>query len=115
LTHAVIGEVIFHVQQDKHAKAASKATISFLSYIENGIFQVHELSGDYVSRMKIHRAKYLDKKLDFADLSLVLAAEDRQLDKIVTIDQRDFGYLKYGRKTKQKTVQAGFTVILPEL
>jgi len=52
LTQAVIGEVIYHVQKDKHAKAASRAVISLLELIEKGPIQVHELSRDYISRLK---------------------------------------------------------------
>lgn len=115
LTQAVIGEVIYHIQKGKSNKAASKAVVSFLEDIESGLFAVHELSEDYITRMKTIRSQYLDQKLDFADISLVLAAEDRQISEVVTIDLKDFGYLKYKFVSKKTKTLKPFRVIAPEL
>lgn len=115
LTHAVLCEAIFHIQKDRHAEAASEAVIDLLEKIENGQLKLHSVDEhDYVSRLKELREKYSDQKLDVADLSLVIAAEDRQIGKIVTIDRKDFGFLTY-EKTGRVPRQSAFTVILPEL
>lgn len=113
LTQAVICEVVFHIQKDEHVQAASKAVIHFLGLIDGNKLQVHELESGYVLRIKQLREKYEDKKLDFADLSLVLAAEDRQIDQVVTLDRKDFGFLKFKSGSGRKQEQ-GFRIILPE-
>jgi len=114
LTHAVLCEVIFHIQKDRHANAASEAVISFLKLIEDDKLRLHDDDDSYVSRIKHLRSKYMDKKLDIADLSLVLAAEDHQIQKIVTIDRKDFGFLTF-RKSGKGNKRSGFTIILPEV
>jgi uncharacterized protein len=113
LTHAVLCEVIFHIQKDKHAKAASEAVLSFLKLVEDNVLRLHEHNAGFISRIKSLRSKYMDKKLDVADLSLVLAAEDCQIQKIVTIDRKDFSFLTFKKSGTNKPV--AFTIILPEV
>jgi len=114
LTHAVLCEVVFHIQKDRDAKAASEAVVSLLELIEKGELKLHDDGDDYVARIKSLRLDYMDKKLDIADLSLVLAAEDRQIGKIVTIDRKDFGFLTY-KKLGKSAEHLAFTIILPEM
>lgn len=108
------GEVVFHNQKDRDAKAASKAVVNLLELIEEGELKLHDDRDDYVARIKSLRLNYTDKKLDIADLSLVLAAEDRKIGKIVTIDRKDFGFLTY-KKLGKSAEQLAFTIILPEM
>lgn len=107
-------EVVFHIQKGRDAKAASEAVVQLLEIIENGELKLHDDSDEYVARIKGLRKDYMDKKLDIADLSLVLAAEDRQIDKNVTIDQKDFGFLTY-KKLGKSGEKLAFTIILPEM
>lgn len=113
LTQAVIAEVVYHIQQDKHPEAASRVVVSFLADIEDGIFEVHEFTSNYISRIKKLRSQYPDQKVDFADLSLVVAAEERQIGEIVTIDLKDFGFLKFEFGSKKRKVAKAFSLIVP--
>ncbi len=114
LTHAVVCEVVFHIQQAKHAGSASAAVDNFLRMIEQGDLKLHKDNSEYISRIRALRQKYSDKKVDIADLSLILAAEDCQISKIVTIDQKDFRFLTFARDNKVRS-QVHFEIILPQL
>lgn len=114
LTQAVIAEVIYHIQRGKNAEAAAKAVSNFLQGVENHVFKVHEFHNPYyLSRIRHLHGIYRDKKLDFADLSLIVAAEELKIAQIVTVDVRDFSFLKFETKRQTVRVQRSFYPIIP--
>ena len=111
LTHAVLYETIFQIQKNKDAKSASASVMRLLHQITSHVLFLHPIEESFIPRIAVLRAKYLDKTIDVADMSLVLAAEDLQIEKIVTIDKRDFGFLTFKKGAHKKT---NFQIILPE-
>ncbi len=104
VTEAVIGEVIYKLQKEKRGSRAIQAVVAFLKDVYDGRYMLYPLNREHMNRIKDLRNQYSDqKKLDFADLSLVVAAEDLTIGDIVTIDKKDFEKLRWG-KTKYFTV-----------
>jgi predicted nucleic acid-binding protein len=102
LTQAVIVEAVYYIQKDRSVGSAVDAVVSFLNDVANGIYILHPLDAASIGRIKNLRLKYRDhKKLDFADLSLVIAAEDLKIGEIVTVDQKDFSKLQWQRESKR--------------
>lgn len=115
ITQAVLVEAVYYLQKDPSAGSAVNAVVSLLGDVENGIYILHPLDAVSIGRIKDLRLKYKDhKKLDFADLSLVIVAEDLNIGDIVTLDQKDFSKLKWQRKSKRGPQLTGFKIILPE-
>jgi predicted nucleic acid-binding protein len=97
-TEAVISEVVYFLQQAKRDKKKTNAAIQRLfNDIDLDLYEVHFLRKPDLQRIKVLKLQYSDQRLDYADLSLVIAAEDRQLADIVTIDRNDFGKLRWNR------------------
>jgi predicted nucleic acid-binding protein len=116
MTQAVIVEAVYYIQKEKSIGSAVEAVVSLLDDVTNGIYILHPLDASSIGRIKDLRLKYKDhKKLDFTDLSLVIAAEDLKIGDIVTLDQRDFSKLQWQYKSKQGPQSYSFNVILPQL
>ncbi len=111
LTEAVLAEVIYKIQKQK-SEDPDPATVvsSLIRAAVSGIYDVQFLDKVLLNRLGEIRAdnKYIPR-LDFADLSLVVCAEERNLAKIVTIDTRDFNRLKW----KSKSGVRSFEIIDP--
>jgi predicted nucleic acid-binding protein len=92
-TEAVISEVIYFLQK---ARNPSKAVETLLEDVARGLYDIHFLQKSDFQRIKAFKIKYADqKKLDYADMSLVIAAEDLNLGDIITIDRKDFSKLRW--------------------
>lgn len=61
-------------------------------YVAEGVLRIHSLSEIEVARMPILMEKYKDTPMDFADASLVVAAETLSLSRIFTLDSDFFIY-----------------------
>lgn len=70
--------------------AASKGATALMDFITEGGLQVLFLDTDMVVRAFELMVQYADTPMDFADASLVTAAESYSLRKIFTIDRNDF-------------------------
>ena len=70
--------------------AASKGAAALMDFITEGGLHVLFLDADMVVRAFELMAQYADTPMDFADASLVTAAEGHSLRKIFTIDRNDF-------------------------
>jgi predicted nucleic acid-binding protein len=114
VTQAVIAEAVYKIQKEQSVKAAVKAVASLLSDVANGPYILHSLDEAAFGRVRELRLKYHDhKKLDFADLSLVVAAENLQIGRVVTVDMNDFLKLQWKKKNKHSDVSQSFEIIKP--
>jgi uncharacterized protein len=62
--------------------------------VERGTVQIADLDSDDRSRMRYLMRKYRDLPMDVADASLVALAEREHINRIFTIDRRDFSIYK---------------------
>ncbi len=70
--------------------SASAGTSALKDFITEGGLQVLFLDDDTLVRAFDLMAQYADAPMDFADASLVSTAESLSLQKVFTIDRRDF-------------------------
>jgi predicted nucleic acid-binding protein len=62
----------------------------FLSDIAQGTYYVAELSDSGYARIAELERRFADQELDFADLAVVVTAEEKRVPRIATSDRRDF-------------------------
>jgi predicted nucleic acid-binding protein len=106
ITEAVISEVIYKIQKEKRKNKAVEAVTTLLDDIEKDRYKVHFLKKNDFQRIKALRIKYADQnRLDYADLTLVIAAEDLNLNNIITIDKNDFEKLQWNNKHHFNVIQ----------
>lgn len=60
--------------------------------MEDDLLLLHDLSPDERRRMRVLMAQYADTPMDMADASLVVAAETRGLQRILTVDSDFYVY-----------------------
>lgn len=109
-TEAVISEVIYFLQK---AKNPAKAVDTLLDDIGRGLYDVHFLQKSDFQRIKALKIKYADQKhLDYADMSLVIAAEDLNLSDIITIDKKDFLKLRWNGSNHFNVIQPDLKAII---
>ena len=58
----------------------------------SGVFAVHHATDTDLERMKLLMSKYKDAPMDFADASLVAAAENLRTNRIFTFDKHFLAY-----------------------
>lgn len=107
ITEAVISEVIFKIQKETEQKRVMQSLTDFFRKVVDGDLRLHRLELIDFSRIMEVRRKYRDQRIDFADLTLVIAAERLEIGEIVTIDERDFRTLRWATKK-------AFKIISPE-
>jgi uncharacterized protein len=108
-TEAVVAEVIYKIQKEQHVSKAVKAVSALLDDVIDDLYTLHPIVLADIQRVKALRNKYSDQsKLDFADLTLLIAAEDLKLGTIVTIDLNDFSKLRWGNNRS-------FNIVLPDV
>ncbi len=90
-TPFVVLEVYQMLLDINHSKA-----LSFMELVEKGEYvEVIPLERDWVRKFKQIVKKYKDKSLDFADMSILLLADQLNLGDLLTIDQGDFSFLTW--------------------
>jgi predicted nucleic acid-binding protein len=77
---------------------SSAAQGALMAFISAGAIDVAEFGRDDVTRAAALMAKYQDLPMDFADATLVVLAERLSIGRVFTLDQRDFGVYRVGRK-----------------
>ncbi len=108
-TEAVIGEVIYFLERARSSFEACNAVEMLLNDVAAGLYDVHFLQKEDLERITNLKIKYADhRRLDYADMTLVMAAEDLNLGEIITIDIKDFQRLRW-KGSKH------FNVIEPDL
>ena len=116
LTQSVVCEVVYMLQKSRSKKHAMIATDQFLGAVEDEIFDLCEFGFGSFGRIRQLRKQYSDqRRLDFTDLSLVIAAEILQIGEVVTIDRNDFSILRWRLNRKNGCQEKAFSVILPQM
>jgi predicted nucleic acid-binding protein len=67
-------------------------------YIDKGLLIVDGSATPNWDRMRELMEKYADQPMDFADATLVCAAEVLDLDTVFSLDQHFYAYRMHGRK-----------------
>jgi predicted nucleic acid-binding protein len=91
-THAVIQEIY----QLLLARVGNRAISEFLKCVKEGWIQVLNLPGEWTQKAINILERFLDKTLDFADISIVILADLVNLGDILTVDRKDFAFLRWG-------------------
>ncbi len=82
----------------------------FMGCVDEGdMVRVISLSEDWIKKATKVMDRFSDKKLDLADVSLVLLADLIKIGDILTVDRKDFQYLRWHEGSK------GFNNLLDEL
>lgn len=68
---------------------STQAQLDFLKWVHRGGLDVHQLSIHDLERVIALTEAYRDRPMDLADASLMVAAENRGIEEIISID-RDF-------------------------
>jgi uncharacterized protein len=71
-------------------KHVERGQANLLRLVESGAIKVASLDTDDLPRMRELMTKYHDLPMDLADAALVRVAERDQIDRVFTIDRRDF-------------------------
>ncbi|MHB1157098.1 MAG: type II toxin-antitoxin system VapC family toxin [Phycisphaerales bacterium] len=79
------------------------AQLSFFDWILNRGVALHEIAQSDISRIIELTKKYADRPMDFADATLVIAAEKTGIRKIISIDS-DFDVYRLPGKVAIKNV-----------
>ena len=78
-----------------------------LEMLRRGAIQVLPLGVEDVPRMQELVAKYRDQPMDLADAALVRVAERDGLDRVFTVDRRDFGVYRIGGRKAFRIIPEG--------
>lgn len=100
-TGAVLTEA-FHLLRS--APAGAERLVDFLEATGTTVLDV--FAPEHLRRMAALMAKYADGPMDFADASLVLAAEESGYHEIFTLDERGFRSFRFrGTRRFQLVIQ----------
>lgn len=69
--------------------------IDFLESVQDGFISLPSLPDNWIKKTSEILSKYLDRKLDLTDASIVVLADHLNLGKILTIDRKDFSVLRW--------------------
>jgi hypothetical protein len=88
-TWPVISEAAYMIVSRVHLGAQ----LDFLEWIGLGGVEIFDLTDAHLPRIQYLQKKYSSLPMDFADATVVTAAEELGVAKVITLDPRDF--LKY--------------------
>lgn len=77
---------------------STRAQQSLLAFIARGALEVAEFDAASVERAATLMAKYEDLPMDFADATIVVLADTLGTTTVFTLDRRDFGIYRVGRR-----------------
>lgn len=93
-TWPIVTEVAYMLKEYVHIEAQ----LDFLEWIALGGLEIFELTRDHLPRIIELQKKYSSLPMDFADATLIIAAENLQINNIFSID-KDFSiYRILGRR-----------------
>jgi len=78
-----------------------------LEMLNRGVVQLLGLGKEDVARVRELRTKYRDQRMDLADAALVRVAEREGLDRVFTVDRRDFGVYRIGKRRTFRILPEG--------
>jgi hypothetical protein len=85
----------------------SRGPQTVLEMLRRGAIQVLPLGVEDVPRMQELIAKYRDQPMDLADAALVRVAERDGLDRVFTVDRRDFAVYRIGGRKAFRIIPEG--------
>lgn len=98
-TGAVLTEAFYLL---RYASSGAERLVEFIE--TTGASVVDIFSIESLRRITRLRGKYADHPMDFADAGLVLIAEDRGYDEILTLDERGFRTYRFRGNRRFKLV-----------
>jgi uncharacterized protein len=72
------------------ASASDRMLANLLAWLHRGAVSVHNLEPLDFGRIAVLAAQYRTLRPDFADLALIALAERLKLDRVITLDKKDF-------------------------
>ena len=90
-TWCVVTETCYFLQ----TRRGVQSSVTFISAISEGLFQVFEIKPNQITRLKYLMNKYRDVPMDLADASLVLLAEEYKTGRILSLDVKDFSIYQW--------------------
>ena len=101
-TGAVVTEAFYLL---RYAPTGGERLVDFLD--ETGVLVMDVFGLDHLRRVLRLMDKYADAPMDFADASLVLAAEETGHDEILTLDERGFRAFRFRGTRRFRLVVQG--------
>lgn len=98
-TTAVLTEVMYMLDFNMEVQ------INFLSWVMKEGVIIHEIKQTDIKRIIELTKKYCDRPMDFADATLVIAAEERGIRRMISIDA-DFDVYRLHNKAKIENIFA---------
>lgn len=89
---AVLTEAVYLLSFSAQAQRA------LLAFVAAGAVGIAEFDAQQVSRAAALMERYEDLPMDFADATLVVLGESLQTTTVFTLDRRDFGVYRLGRR-----------------
>ncbi len=89
---AVLTEAVYLLGFSARAQAA------VLAFVAAGAVDIADFGPAQVSRAAVLMRRYENLPMDFADATLVVLAEDVETTAVFTLDRRDFGVYRVGRR-----------------
>jgi predicted nucleic acid-binding protein len=77
---------------------SARAQQAVLAFVASGALDVVDFNAAAIERAAGLMAKYQDLPMDFADATLVVLAEALETTTVFTLDRRDFGIYRLGRR-----------------
>jgi hypothetical protein len=87
----------------------SRGPQTVLEMLRRGAIRLLPLGVEDVPRMQELIAKYRDQPMDLADAALVRVAEREGLDRVFTVDRRDFAVYRIGGRKAFRIIPEGPT------
>lgn len=81
-----------------------KAQDNLWEFISRGGIDIPSFGSKYFKRCRELMEKYRDLPMDLADASLVALGEDKDINKVFTLDHKDFNIYRLGKKKKFKLI-----------
>jgi len=91
-TEAVLTEVLYLLD------FSIKAQLAAIDFIVKSVVEIIPPSIESIRKCRELMRKYSDLPMDYADATLVCAAIELGLTDIITLDTRDFGVYRIGRR-----------------
>ncbi|MBS2023539.1 MAG: PIN domain-containing protein [Deltaproteobacteria bacterium] len=91
-TEAVITETSYMLEFSRSAQ------IGLQDFVHSGRIRVEAIARTERARIMALMQKYSDLPMDYADATLVLLAERMQCNRVFTLDRRDFGAYRLGKR-----------------
>jgi predicted nucleic acid-binding protein len=88
--------IVQEIYQLLLARVGVHAGREFIKCVSEGFIQVVSLPENWSQKVEAVLKRFSDKELDFADISIVLLADQLNLGAVLTVDRKDFEFLRWG-------------------